>query len=452
MIRLWPAIFCVLTLMIGGSADARKVALIIGNSAYEHTTSLANPVNDAKLIAASADEAGFDDVTVALDLPVHEFQQTLRDFRDKANGAEVAMVYYAGHGIEGKGKNWLIPVDAELNSALDLPYEALELERAMDALSGAQIRMVVLDACRNNPFARTWSSATRAVNRGLIGVEADDVLVIYAAAPGQTALDGDGTHSPFASSFAERLPQPGLPVQLLGGMVRDDVLSETGGAQRPFVSASITGTPVYLVEAEAAVVPVKVSAIAALDESALDVLAWEGALTANTVAAFRTYLNDFPAGQFAVLASDNIASLTGNGGANSGKPAGLIDGFLPYRHDKPEQQALPIDGIWTISTIRKRIRIGKGRAYALDGWTHALFLKIQPEMVVLADLQREGPGQYRANDLPLAAEAAMALRSNGTIDVRVSTFPIPVKYTLIRDTLDDAEAMVAEQRLITAEK
>ncbi len=452
MIRPLLAIFGAFLLMISGSADARKVALIVGNSAYANTSSLANPVRDARLIATAANSAGFDDVTVALDLSTQDFQLVLRDFRKKANGADVAMVYYAGHGIEGQGRNWLIPVDAELKSDLDLPYEAIEMDRVMESLSGAQIRMVVLDACRNNPFARSWRSGTRAINRGLIGVDADDVLVIYAAAPGQTAMDGDGDNSPFAASFAQRLPQAGLPVQLLGGMVRDDVLTETGGMQRPFVSASITGTPVYLVESAGAASPVAVPAMASLDESALDALAWQGALTANSAAAFRTYLDDFPAGRFAELASDNIAKLTGTGGAGDGSAAGLIDGFLPYQHDVAEQDALPIDGIWKISTIGKRIRIRKGRAYAVDGWTHALVLKILPEMVVLRDMKRVAPGKYEAADLPLAASADMELRANGSILVTAKSFPFPVKYTLLRETLDDAEGMAAEQTLIGSEK
>ncbi|MEO1046515.1 MAG: caspase family protein [Pseudomonadota bacterium] len=140
-----------------------------------------------------------------------------------------------------------MPVDAILNKARDLPYEAVDLERVMETLDGAQVRMVVLDACRNNPFARTWKSGTRAVRRGLAGIEVDDVIVIYAAAPGQTASDGDGAaNSPFATALARRLPEIDLPLQLLGGSVRDDVLAATNGDQRPFVSASVTGTPIYL--------------------------------------------------------------------------------------------------------------------------------------------------------------------------------------------------------------
>lgn len=246
----WNAFVLVLfaALTFAAPAQARKVALIIGNSNYEYTGQLPNAGNDANLVASSAREAGFEDVIVGNDLGVDGFRAALREFRQKADGADVAMVYFAGHGIEGSGKNWLIPTDAKLEAALDLPYESIDLDLVMQSLSGAQVRIAVLDACRNNPFGRTWKSGTRAVTRGLIGVEADDVLVIYAAAPGQTASDGEeGDNSPFAQSLARRLPEPDVPVQLLGGLVRDDVLSVTDGQQRPFISASITGTPVYLV-------------------------------------------------------------------------------------------------------------------------------------------------------------------------------------------------------------
>ena len=229
MMRFWLVTLTVLFLLAPSAAEARKVALIIGNGDYANTSRLVNPANDIKIIAASAKQAGFDDVTIAADLAVNDFQKAMRDFRAKADGAEVAMVYYAGHGIEAQGKNWLIPTDAQLKSDLDLPYEAINLDRLMESVSGAQIRMVVLDSCRNNPFGRSWRSGTRAVVNGLAGVEADDVLVIFAAAPGQTAADGTSGNSPFATSLAKRLPQPDMPVQLLGGLIRDDVLQAASG-------------------------------------------------------------------------------------------------------------------------------------------------------------------------------------------------------------------------------
>jgi len=324
MMRFWLVTLTALFLFAPSAAEARKVALIIGNGDYANTSRLVNPANDIRIIAASARQAGFDDVIVAADLAVNDFQKAMRDFRAKADGAEVAMVYYAGHGIEAQGKNWLIPTDAQLKSDLDLPYEAINLDRLMESVSGAQIRMVVLDSCRNNPFGRSWRSGTRAVVNGLAGVEADDVLVIFAAAPGQTAADGTSGNSPFATSLAKRLPQPDMPVQLLGGLIRDDVLQATAGSQRPFVSASITGTPVYLVPRT---VPAAAPA-ASGDRSALEELLWKGAVADNSVRAFSAYLTEFPAGKFAGQASANIGRLTKNPAA---APVATIAAASPSR-------------------------------------------------------------------------------------------------------------------------
>lgn len=305
MIRIWLFILSAAAFLIAPSAaEARKVALIIGNSDYANTGRLENPANDIKLVAASARSAGFDDVTIAANLSVNDFQKAMRDFRAKADGAEIAMVYYAGHGIEAQGKNWLIPTDAGLKSDLDLPYEAINLDRVMESVSGAQIRMVILDSCRNNPFGRSWKSGTRAVQTGLAGVEADDVLVIFAAAPGQLAADGTGANSPFAASLAKRLPQPDLPVQLLGGAIRDDVLAATDGRQRPFVSASITGTPVYLVP--------RPGQAPTGNRGALEDLMWKGAVAENSASAFNAYLAEFPKGKYATQASESAARLTKN--------------------------------------------------------------------------------------------------------------------------------------------
>lgn len=339
MMRFWLVTLTALFLLAPSAAEARKVALIIGNGDYANTSRLVNPANDIRIIAASARQAGFDDVTIAADLAVNDFQKAMRDFRAKADGAEVAMVYYAGHGIEAQGKNWLIPTDAQLKSDLDLPYEAINLDRLMESVSGAQIRMVVLDSCRNNPFGRSWRSGTRAVVNGLAGVEADDVLVIFAAAPGQTAADGTSGNSPFATSLAKRLPQPDMPVQLLGGLIRDDVLKATGGSQRPFVSASITGTPVYLVPRTApANAPTG-------NRSGLEELLWKGAMAENSVRGFSAYLAEFPAGKYAGQASENITRL-------SKDPGAVIPPVTMVAMKAPAPAARPAARKYTLSNVR----------------------------------------------------------------------------------------------------
>ncbi|WP_052187834.1 caspase family protein [Sphingopyxis sp. LC81] len=340
MMRIWLIALTALFLLAPTDAEARKVALIIGNGDYANTSRLVNPANDIRIIAASARQAGFDDVTIAADLAVNDFQKAMRDFRAKADGAEVAMVYYAGHGIEAQGKNWLIPTDAQLKSDLDLPYEAINLDRLMESVSGAQIRMVVLDSCRNNPFGRSWRSGTRAVVNGLAGVEADDVLVIFAAAPGQTAADGTSGNSPFATSLAKRLPQPDMPVQLLGGLIRDDVLQATGGSQRPFVSASITGTPVYLVPRTT-----PASAPASGNRSGLEELLWKGAMAENSVRAFSAYLAEFPAGKYAAQAGENITRLEKDPGA-------VIPPVTMVAMTEPAPVARPAARKFTLSNIR----------------------------------------------------------------------------------------------------
>ena len=314
-IRWWMALSALLLLALGGTAEARKVALVIGNAAYANTTALTNPINDAKLVAGAARQAGFE-VTETENVSIANFRNVLRDFRQTADGADVAMIYYAGHGMEGQGSNWLVPVDAKLESEFDLPYEAINLDRLFEAATGARVRMIVLDACRNNPFGTQWKRGVRAVPSGLAGMEIDDVLVIYAAAPGQVATDGTLGNSPFARSLAKRLPEAGLPVQLLGGVVRDDVLAATGGKQRPFVSASITGTPVYLVDRP----QVAAAESGSGDRSRIEALMWQGASSSDSLSGYQSYLKEFPQGIFARMAQDRIALLQ----ARPGVPTGVV--------------------------------------------------------------------------------------------------------------------------------
>lgn len=316
----WLAGLLVIGLTVAASVSSaqqttpRRVALVIANSTYSNASKLPNPPNDAKLVAGALQRAGFQTVELKGDASLATFRQALRDFRAKADRAQVALIYYAGHGIEGNGKNWLIPTDAVLATERDLEYEAVSLDLVLDAVKGADLRIVILDACRNNPFGRSWGVGTRAVTRGLSGIDVDDVLVIYAAAPGQTASDGTGTNSPFATAFAKRVPEAGVPIQLLGGMVRDDVLRETGSAQRPFISASITGTPFYLVE--------KATTALASQGTATNLCAasdqrWIGGLkTSNDRVALQGFVNSTPGQCISHDAAQlRLAGLARGGGA-----------------------------------------------------------------------------------------------------------------------------------------
>ena len=233
----------------GVSAEAARVALVIGNSNYRNVSPLANPQNDARLVANALAASGFT-VQLGLDLDRKGMETALKEFAHDAMQADVAMVYFAGHGMESRGANWLIPVDARIQSFDDVPEAAIPFDLVARSLAGAAVKIVALDACRNNPFTARLPAPSGAINRGLAEVELDGYVVIYAAAAGQVALDGD-VNSPFARTLARWLGEPDLDLRLLAGKIRDDVIAATAGAQRPFVSASLPGKVTTLAPAPA---------------------------------------------------------------------------------------------------------------------------------------------------------------------------------------------------------
>jgi len=170
----------------------------------------------------------------------------LAEFSKLADTADWAAVYYSGHGIESRGENYMIPIDAELKVDRDVELETVEVTKVLSAIEGARkIKLVILDACRDNPFLDQMKRtvATRSITRGLAPIEADaGVLIVYAAKHGETALDGDGNHSPFATALINRLQTPNLEIRRLFDLVRDDVLATTGRRQQPFTYGSVSGS------------------------------------------------------------------------------------------------------------------------------------------------------------------------------------------------------------------
>jgi uncharacterized caspase-like protein len=250
--RIWLA--AALLLICQPAFAAKRVALVLGNSAYQNVPPLANPVNDAALIATTLQEAGFDVVDSRHDLSAVETRRALRDFSDSARDADIAVIYYAGHGLEVDGSNYVIPVDARLERDSDVYDEAFSLDRILLAVEPAkQLRLVILDACRDSPFAKTMKRTmlSRAIGRGLARIEpaSSNTLIAYSAKAGFTAQDGNSNNSPFTAALAKHLTTPGLDVRKAFGLVRDDVLESTGNRQEPFVYGSLGGSDVALVPA-----------------------------------------------------------------------------------------------------------------------------------------------------------------------------------------------------------
>jgi tetratricopeptide (TPR) repeat protein len=227
----------------------RRIALIVGNSKYQTVPELPNPARDASLIARTLRAVGFNDVRVETDLSRDALNRVLLEFSRAAAGADWAMVYYSGHGIEVGGLDYLIPVDAKLQTDRDVDFETVPLALAISSVDPARrLRMVIMDACRSNPFLNQMKRtiATRSLGRGLAAVEPEPgSLVIFSAKNGETALDGEGANSPFAIALANRLGTPGLEVRRLFDLVRDDVIAATGRHQQPFAYGSLSGSEDY---------------------------------------------------------------------------------------------------------------------------------------------------------------------------------------------------------------
>jgi tetratricopeptide (TPR) repeat protein len=226
-------------------ALGRRVALVIGNGNYARFGALPNPKNDAAKMADTLRKIGFAEVTLVEDATNQDFNAALQNFATAADGADWAVIYYAGHGIEVSNTNYLIPVDAKLASDRDVTFETVPLDRVMAASEGAKgMRLVILDACRDNPFAAAMArkTATRSVSRGLSRVEPDGgTLVVYAAKAGQVAQDGDGGNSPFVTALTSNLQKPNVEIGKLFRLVRDDVMKATNRQQEPFTYGSLPG-------------------------------------------------------------------------------------------------------------------------------------------------------------------------------------------------------------------
>jgi hypothetical protein len=298
-----------------GLAEAaeKRLALVIGNSGYQSVPKLSNPFNDATAIAQMLKGIGFEIVDLRLDLGNLDFRRAIRKFEDAAEGADFAIVFFAGHGIEISGINYMLPVDARLASNRDAPDEAIPLDRIVGAAEGAKkLRLVIVDACRENPFLVSMKPrlAVRDIpTRGLGRVEpSKDTLIAYAAKAGSTAEDGYGEHSPLTSALLNHLTTPGLDIRLAFGRVRDEVMKVTNNRQEPFVYGSLGGENIALVPAA----PQPKEPSPAEIKGDYELVAHVG-----TRKAWEVFLGRYDAGFYADLARAQLAKLIATEQANA---------------------------------------------------------------------------------------------------------------------------------------
>jgi len=293
------------------------VALVIGNSNYAHATRLANPVNDADAISQVLAQAHFT-VTREHNLGYEALRNALKQFSSTARNSDVALVYFAGHGLEMDGENYLVPIDAVLAHDGDVKYEAVPLDLVRDTVSGARtLRLVFVDACRDNPFLDRMEFAAgsrRSIGeRGLARIDETrpGEVVFFAAKERTTAADGEGGHSPFASALIRDIPQP-LELNLLIRTVSDDVATATNNAQLPYAYQSLTKQQFYFVPPTgggSTVSPAPVAAPVPLDPKAIEKDIWDSVKDTSDTAQLQSYIDQYPKGSFAGIARAKIKSL-----------------------------------------------------------------------------------------------------------------------------------------------
>ncbi len=339
-------------------ARAERVALVIGNGDYEHIPDLANPANDARVIADTLRLTGFT-VLEASDADRMGMEQAIRQFGAEARGAEAALFFYAGHGLQYGDRNYLLPVGATADEPADLRYEAVPLDLVMAELdeAAADVSLVILDACRDNPLvtrlAERASALGRSVEtgRGLAVVRgAAGTLIAYATAPGDIALDGDGQNSPFTTALAEWLPQPGMEVGLMFRKVREAVIESTGGSQVPWVEEAILGEFYFVPQPDAVTGPVPEAETADQAET----LFWATVAESENAADFEAYLRRFPDGVFAELARNRIDE---------------IEAASPHTLRLPAVTAEPVNGTVDVATDVGRIVFTFDQPMRMDSWS-----------------------------------------------------------------------------------
>lgn len=253
-LRFLCIVFSFLCLITPVSASSKRVALVVGNSNYLHSTTLTNPKNDAEDLSKALDAADFK-VIMALDKDLLELSTTLDYFYKEVQGAETALIFYAGHGMQFQGVNYLIPIDAKLRSPTRFKQETIALQDIIQAVERrAKITLVFLDACRDNPIAddlkRKFLGKSRSavVSRGFAPMQLrnSDTLIVFAAAPNRTASDGSGRNSPFTKALLNNIHSPGVEIELMMKRVTNQVYQETKGEQTPERLSRLTSEFVFM--------------------------------------------------------------------------------------------------------------------------------------------------------------------------------------------------------------
>jgi PQQ-dependent catabolism-associated CXXCW motif protein len=321
------------SLSISQGPSDRRVALVIGNGNYQGAIKLANPVNDARAMATKLKKLGFDVIDVE-DGTQKAMQRAIAQFSGKLGEGAISLFYYAGHGIQVNGRNYLMPIDADITTEQTVRLEAIDVDAVIEQMSMAKSRvnLVILDACRNNPFERRF----RSVSGGLASIEAPTgTLIAYATSPGKVAADGEGSQNGlYTAELLAALDQQGAKVEDVFKRVRANVVAKSAGNQTPWESSSLTGDFFFTGPTTVVVAPA-VSAPAPSAGGDRELVLWTSVKDSKSPAMLQTYIDQFPQGTFAATARVMIDELKAAGGGATRSEVALIapTGFSPSQRD-----------------------------------------------------------------------------------------------------------------------
>lgn len=335
----------------------KRVALVIGNAAYKGTAALRNPVNDAKAMSNALNRLGFEVIEVT-DATQKEMLRAVTAFGSKLNAETAALFFYAGHGMQVRGKNYIIPVDAQIETEAAVASESVSVDTVLEQLNVSTVSIVILDACRNNPFERSFRKMG---GGGLAQMDAPKgSFIAYATAPGKTAADGDGKNGLFTQELLRQIKESGLTLETVFKRVRANVSAKSGDAQMPWDSSSMTGEfyfkpPASTLDASTEPIPVHIKTGEEIEQET-----WEAAKDSKSEAAIRAYMKEYPSGRYISQARVLMATL----GPEITSVKITNSGLLVAPGNRRHSYALtPIDARqFSKGTIKIEISIGGGES------------------------------------------------------------------------------------------
>jgi len=366
------AITCLVLFWFMPARTETRLAIVIGNSNYTHTTPLPNPARDAELMATALASVGFD-VTKLIDADQATMKRALVEFGRKLRSSDsVGLFYYAGHGVQVKGENYLIPIDANIADETEVPIAGVNVNEFLATMERAQSRLniVVLDACRNDPFP----GSSRSGSRGLTRVEAPSgTYIAFATTPGQVAEDGSGTNSPYTAALARAISTPGITLEQVFKNTRKAVQAETESRQTPWETSSITGDFFFIPGAQSAdntppatTPSAAASPVRSTPDPTIEVTFWNSIKDSNSPAPFQTYLAQYPSGAFAALARLKLQEFDQAAIAPTAAPLGKPVATPSYLFPLSSTQALTAQQLSGIDC--DQLWVARNEIFARDGY------------------------------------------------------------------------------------